>query len=161
MKKIYLALLIVLLSVAKVGAELNHEVYLPIVYSLDNSPTPIPTPTPPPGECPQFGYYTARTDNSRPMGFNVTPSCEIYYLVIEMRDSCGYTFTYTFDDTFPITNGHFSLTGQIYRDGTLSVWGDFTSPTEANGGYSMTRHDPYWVDPICTKTGLWWTIGVK
>jgi hypothetical protein len=106
-------------------------------------------------ECPQAGAWTGTTSQGRNIHFEVenSPQCRIAAesLSISIRDSCGYTTTTQFFNSFTITNDHFD-TG---AGGNVRVVGDFSSATSADGTFSLDMANPFPPPYNCTANGTW------
>lgn len=109
-----------------------------------------------PPACPQTGAWTGTTNQGRDISFDVenAPTCRIAAesLHISIRDSCGFSLTTTYMNSFSIVNDHFS-TGS----GTTVGWvhGDFISPMAAEGTYNHYMMHPYEPWRYCTASGTW------
>jgi len=113
--------------------------------------------TVPPPDCPQTGTWSGTTSQDRNISFVVedSPQCQIAAasLHISIRDSCYATSTSTILGSIPITNNHFSYGSASHG---AQVIGDFTSPTAANGTFSLSYANPFPGPPAyCTASGTW------
>ena len=98
-------------------------------------------------DCPQTGPWRGVTSQEKGFNFIVedSPQCQVAAksLVIVFRDSCGSDINMTIMTSAQISNNHFEVAGE-----NISVVGDFSNPTTANGTFSYSKD-------ACTASGTW------
>lgn len=112
--------------------------------------------TVPPPDCPQTGTWSGTTSQGRNISFVVenSPQCQIAAnsLQISIRDSCYFSTTTVFGQSYTITNNHFSAGNASYG---VQVIGDFTSLNTASGTFNLYMANPFPPPYNCTASGTW------